>query len=171
MEVAAARAPAATGEGGSGGGLMGKGWERGRPGVGSYIGQGREWKGKRRSASGKEIPRTTSRSFKDKFFEKVINPYLPEVMTHPQTIEMHEEVLHILDIQGPKKEVSEKAMLTKVEQEIFKCQGIVEHGLCANHSMIVDSFRKNKKEHNEIVEMIFKLHYQLQDLWAQSYGL
>ena len=27
---------------------------------------------------------------KDKFYEKVINPYLPEVMKHPQAIEMRE---------------------------------------------------------------------------------
>ena len=38
---------------------------------------------------------------KDKFFEKVINPYLAEVLQHPQTIEMREGVLHIRE--GPKK--------------------------------------------------------------------
>ena len=27
---------------------------------------------------------------KDKFFEKVINPYLAEVLQHPKTIEMRE---------------------------------------------------------------------------------
>jgi hypothetical protein len=48
---------------------------------------------------------------KDKFYEKVINPYLPKVMKHPQTIEMCEGVLHIQDVQGPKKEGSEKARL------------------------------------------------------------
>ena len=37
---------------------------------------------------------------KDKFFEKVINPYLGEVLQHPQTIEMHEGVLHIRDVEG-----------------------------------------------------------------------
>jgi hypothetical protein len=52
---------------------------------------------------------------KDKFYEKVINPYLPEVMKHPQTIEMREVVLHIRDIQGPKKDGSEKARLEAVE--------------------------------------------------------
>ena len=39
---------------------------------------------------------------KDKFFEKVINPYLVEVLRHPQAIEMREGVLHIQDVQGPK---------------------------------------------------------------------
>ncbi|KAE8792612.1 40S ribosomal protein S5-1 [Hordeum vulgare] len=68
---------------------------------------------------------TTPSSFKDKFFEKVINPYLPEVMEHPKAIEMHEGVLHICDVQGPKKEGSDKARLAALEQEIFKCQGMV----------------------------------------------
>ena len=40
---------------------------------------------------------------KDKFFEKVINPYLAEVLRHPQAIEMREGVLHIHDVEGPKK--------------------------------------------------------------------
>jgi hypothetical protein len=41
-------------------------------------------------------------SSKDKFFEKVVNPYLPGVMKHPQAIEMREGLLHIRDVQGPK---------------------------------------------------------------------
>ncbi|KAE8775192.1 40S ribosomal protein S5-1 [Hordeum vulgare] len=87
---------------------------------------------------------TTPSSSKDKLFEKVINPYLPEVMKRPHAIEMHEGVLHICDIQGPKKEGSEKATLAAMEQEIFKCQGMVERGLSANHSMITDFIRDNK---------------------------
>jgi hypothetical protein len=38
-------------------------------------------------------------SSKDRFYEKVINPYLPEVMKLPQAIEMREGVLHIRDVQ------------------------------------------------------------------------
>ena len=38
---------------------------------------------------------------KDKFFEKVINPYLAEVLQYPQTIEMREGLLHIRDVEGP----------------------------------------------------------------------
>ncbi|KAE8784632.1 40S ribosomal protein S5-1 [Hordeum vulgare] len=81
---------------------------------------------------------TTPSPSKDKFFEKVINPHLPEVMKHPHAIEMHENVLHICDVQGSKKEGSEKAMLAAVEREIFKCQGMVERGLSANHNMTKD---------------------------------
>ena len=54
-------------------------------------------------------------SSKDKFHEKVINPYLPEVMKHPQAIEMREGVLHIRDVQGPKKTGSVESKLEAVE--------------------------------------------------------
>ncbi|KAE8815298.1 40s ribosomal protein s5-1 [Hordeum vulgare] len=106
-------------------------------------------------------------SSKDKFYEKVINPYLTGGMKHPQTIEMHEGVLHIKDVQGRKKEGSEKDMLTIVEQEIFKCQGMVERGITANHSMITVFIHEHKMERKEIAEMIFKLHDRLQNLLAQ----
>ncbi|KAE8816006.1 40s ribosomal protein s5-1 [Hordeum vulgare] len=113
----------------------------------------------------------TSSSSMEKFLKKVINPYFTAVMKHPQTIEMHEGVLHIHDVQGPKKEGSEKARLAIVEQEIFKCQVLMESGLCANHSMITDWIHKNKKGNDEIVEMIFKLHDRLQDLQALIFCL
>ncbi|KAE8802813.1 hypothetical protein D1007_21348 [Hordeum vulgare] len=101
---------------------------------------------------------TTSSSSMDRFLEKVINPYLPEVSKYSQTIEMHEGVLHIRDVQGPDKEGSEKAMHAAVDQEIFKCQGMVERVLSANHSMITDAIRKDKMYNDEIVETILKLH-------------
>ena len=85
-----------------------------------------------------------SSSSKDKFYEKVINPYLPEVMKHPQAIEMREGVLHIQDVQGPKRTGSVESRLEAVEQEIFKCQGMVERGLSANHSMIMEFTRDHK---------------------------
>ena len=78
------------------------------------------------------------RSSKDKFFEKIINPYLQEVLKHPQAIETRERVLHIRDVQGPKKTGSMEARLEAVDQENFKCRGTVGHGLSANHSMITE---------------------------------
>ena len=39
---------------------------------------------------------------KDKFFERVINPYLAEVLHHPQNMELREGVLHIRDVDGPR---------------------------------------------------------------------
>ena len=69
---------------------------------------------------------------KDMFFERVINPYLAEVLQHPQTIEMREGVLHIRDVEGPRRTGSVETKLEAVEQQVFKCQGMVEHGLNAN---------------------------------------
>ena len=98
------------------------------------------------------------RSSKDKFYEKVINPYLLEVMKHPQAIEMREGVLHIRDVQGPKKTGSVESRLEAVEQEIFKCQGMVERGLSANHSMIIDLTRNQKVDGQSMGDIIFKLN-------------
>ena len=39
---------------------------------------------------------TSASTPKDRVFEKVINPYLVDVLQHPQTIEMREGVIHIL---------------------------------------------------------------------------
>ena len=68
---------------------------------------------------------------KDKFFERVINPYLAEVLQHTQTIEMREGVLHIRDVEGPRRTESMETKLEAVEQQVFKCQGMVERGLNA----------------------------------------
>ena len=58
---------------------------------------------------------------KDKFFEKVINPYLAEVLRHPQTIEMRDGLLHIRDAKGPKGIRSVETRLKAMEQQVFKC--------------------------------------------------
>jgi hypothetical protein len=110
-------------------------------------------------------------SSKDKFYEKVINPYLPEVMKHPQAIEMHEGVLHIRDVQGPKKTGSVEARLEAVEQEIFKCQGMVEHELSANHSMITEFTREHKLDGQSMGDIIFKLNERIDYLQGQIYDL
>ena len=64
---------------------------------------------------------TSSSAPKDKFFDKVINPYLTEVLQHPQTIEMREGVMHIRDVEGPKKTGSVETRLEAMEQQVFKC--------------------------------------------------
>ena len=69
---------------------------------------------------------SSSSAPKDQFFEKVINPYLAEVLQHPQTIEMREGLLHIRDAEGPRKTGSMEARLEALEQEVFKCQEMVE---------------------------------------------
>ena len=64
---------------------------------------------------------SSSSSSKDKFFKNVINPYLREVVQHPQTIQMHEGVLHLRDVQGPKGTGTVEVRLEAMEQEVFRC--------------------------------------------------
>ena len=92
---------------------------------------------------------------KDKFFEKVINPYLAEVLRHPQTIEMRDGLLHIRDVEGPKGTGSMETRLEAMEQQVFKCQGIVERGLNANHMMIAKFTNNHKLDAKNIGETIF----------------
>ena len=44
-----------------------------------------------------------------------MNPYLTEVLQHPQTIEMREGVLHICHVDGPKKTGSMETRLEAME--------------------------------------------------------
>ena len=108
---------------------------------------------------------------KHKFFEKVINPYLVEVLQHPQTIDMHEGVLRIRDVEGPKKTGSMETRLEAIEQQVFKCQGMVERGLNGNHLMIAEFTNNHKLDAKNIGEAIFKLHEKIEHLQAQIYGL
>ena len=64
---------------------------------------------------------SSSSAPKDQFFEKFINPDLAEVLQHPQTIEMHEGVLHMRDVEGAKKTGSMETRLEAMEQQVFKC--------------------------------------------------
>ena len=101
---------------------------------------------------------------KDKFFEKVINPYLAEVLQHPQTIEMCEGLLHIRDAEGPKGNESMETRLEAMEQQVFKCQGMVERGLNSNYMMIAEFTNKHKLDADNIGETIFKLHEKIEHL-------
>ena len=87
---------------------------------------------------------SSSSAPKDQLFEKVINPYLAEVLQHPQTIEMREGLLHIRDVEGPRRTRSVETRLEAMEQQVFKCQEMVERGLDANHIMITE-FTSNHK--------------------------
>ncbi|KAE8777725.1 40S ribosomal protein S5-1 [Hordeum vulgare] len=108
---------------------------------------------------------------KDKFFEKVINPYLAGVLQHPQSIEMHEGVLHIRDVEGPKKTGSVEARLEAMEQQVFKCQGMVERGLNANHMMITEFTNKQKIDANDIGKHLSRLYDRIDHLQARIYDL
>ena len=108
---------------------------------------------------------------KDKFFDRVINPYLAEVLQHPQTIEMREGVLHIRDVEGPRRTGSMETKLEAMEQQVFKCQGMVERGLNANQMMITDFTNNHKLDAKVIGETVFKLQEKTEHLQAQIYDL
>ena len=52
--------------------------------------------------------------------------------------------MHIRDAEGPRKTRSMEARLEALEQEVFKCQEMVERGLDSNHIMITE-FTNNHK--------------------------
>ncbi|KAE8817847.1 40S ribosomal protein S5-1 [Hordeum vulgare] len=108
---------------------------------------------------------------KDKLFEKVINPYLAGMLQHPQSIEMHEGVLHIGDVEGPKKTGSMEARLEAMEQQVFKCQGMVERGLNANHTMITEFTNKHQIDANDIGKHLSRLYNIIDHLQARIYDL
>ena len=114
---------------------------------------------------------SSSSAPKDQFFEKVINPYLVEVLQHPQTIEMREGLLHIRDVEGPRKTESTEARLEALEQEVFKCQEMVERGLDSNHIMITEFTNNHKLDVKNIGEAIIKIHEKIEHLQAQIYEL
>ena len=108
---------------------------------------------------------------KDKFFERVINTYLAEVLQHPQTIEKRERVLHIRDVEGQRRTGSMETKLKAVEQQVFKCQGMVERGLNANQMMITEFTNNHKLDAKVIGETIFKLQEKIEHLQDQIYDL
>ena len=114
---------------------------------------------------------TSPSASKDKFFEKVINPYLAEVLRHPQTIELRDGLLHIRDEEGPKGTGSMETRLEAVEQQVFKCQRMVERGINASHMMLAEFTNNYKPDAKNTEEAIFKLHEKIEHLQAQVYDL
>ncbi|KAE8781117.1 40S ribosomal protein S5-1 [Hordeum vulgare] len=84
---------------------------------------------------------------------------------------MHEGVLHIRDVEGPKKTRSVEARLEAMEQQVFKCQGMVERGLNANHMMITEFTNKHKIDANDIGKHLSRLYDRIDHLQAQIYDL
>ena len=114
---------------------------------------------------------TSSSAPTDKFFKKVINPCHAEVLHHPQTIEMREGVLHIRDALETYQTGSVETRLEAMEQQVFKCQEMVERGLYSNHIMITEFTNNHKLDAKDIGEAIFKLHEKIEHLQAQIYDL
>ncbi|KAE8818839.1 40S ribosomal protein S5-1 [Hordeum vulgare] len=123
---------------------------------------------------------TSPNAPKDKVSEKVINPYLTEVLKHPQSIKMIEGMLHIRDVEGPKKIGSVETRLKAMEQQVFKCQGMVERGLNANQGvgveMMITEFTSNHKmdavdigKHlSRLYDRVDQLEGQINDLQNQN---
>src|SRR5215216_6538067 len=84
---------------------------------------------------------------------------------------MHEGVLHIRDVQGPKGMGTMESRLEAMEQEVFRCKGMVERGLNANHPMITDLARDLKVDGKPMKDIVFTLNEQINFLQSQIYDL
>ena len=58
-----------------------------------------------------------------------------------------------------------------MEQQVFKCQGMVECELNTNHMMIAEFTNNHNLDAKNIGETIFKLHEKIEHLQAQIYDL
>ncbi|KAE8768518.1 40S ribosomal protein S5-1 [Hordeum vulgare] len=84
---------------------------------------------------------------------------------------MREGMLHIRDVEGPKKTGSMETRLEEMEQQVFKCQGMVERGLNANHMMIMEFTSKHRIDANDIGKHLSRLYDRIDQLQAQIYDL
>ncbi|KAE8801608.1 40S ribosomal protein S5-1 [Hordeum vulgare] len=110
-------------------------------------------------------------TFQQDFDYEVINPYLTEVLQHPQSIKMSEEMLHIRDVEGPKKTGSVETRLEAMEQQVFKCQGMMERGLNANNMMITEFTNNHKMDAIDIGKHLSRLYDRVDQLQGQIYDL
>ncbi|KAE8781394.1 40S ribosomal protein S5-1 [Hordeum vulgare] len=92
-------------------------------------------------------------------------------MKHRKTIEMHDGVLHICDVEGSKKMGTVEARIEAVEQEVFRCQGMVEHALSANHTMIMEFTHDIKVDGRPLEDIFFTLNDQINFLQGQVFDL
>ena len=72
--------------------------------------------------------------------------------------------MHIRDVEGPRRTGSTETRLEALEQQVFKCQEMVERGLDANHIMITEFTNNHKLDAKNIGETIFKLHDKIEHL-------
>ncbi|KAE8790650.1 40s ribosomal protein s5-1 [Hordeum vulgare] len=84
---------------------------------------------------------------------------------------MREAMLHIRDVEGPKKTGSMETRLEAMEQQVFKCQGMVEHGLNTNHMMITEFTNKHRIDANDIGKHLSRLYDRVDQLQGQIYDL
>ncbi|KAE8809473.1 40s ribosomal protein s5-1 [Hordeum vulgare] len=84
---------------------------------------------------------------------------------------MREGMLHIRDFEGPKKTGSMETRLEAMEQQVLKCQGMVEHGLNANQMMIKEFTSKHRIDANDIGKHLSRLYDRIDQLQAHIYDL
>ncbi|KAE8780301.1 40s ribosomal protein s5-1 [Hordeum vulgare] len=84
---------------------------------------------------------------------------------------MREGMLHIRDVEGPKKTGSVETRLEAMEQQVFKCQWMVERGLNGNHMMITEFTNKHMIDANDIGKHLSRLYDRIDQLQAQIYDL
>ncbi|KAI5022100.1 hypothetical protein ZWY2020_058830 [Hordeum vulgare] len=84
---------------------------------------------------------------------------------------MSEGVLHIRDVEGPKKTGIVETTLEAMEQQVFKCQGMMERGLNANHMMITEFTSKHKMDTIDIGKHLSRLYDRVDQLQGQIYDL
>ncbi|KAE8810877.1 40S ribosomal protein S5-1 [Hordeum vulgare] len=84
---------------------------------------------------------------------------------------MREGMLHNRDVEGPKKTGSMEARLEAMEQQVFKCQGMVELGLKDNHMRITEFPNNHKIDANDIGKHLSRLYVRIDHLQAQIYDL
>ncbi|KAE8774985.1 40s ribosomal protein s5-1 [Hordeum vulgare] len=84
---------------------------------------------------------------------------------------MSEGMLHIRDVEGPKKTESMEMRLEAMEQQVFKYQGMVEHGLNANHMMMTDFTNNHKMDAIDIGKHLSRLYGRVDQLQGQIYDL
>ncbi|KAE8779552.1 40S ribosomal protein S5-1 [Hordeum vulgare] len=80
-------------------------------------------------------------------------------------------MLHIRDVEGPKKTGSVETRLEAMEQQVFKCQGMVERGLNANHTMITEFTSNHKMDAIDIGKHLSRLYDRVDQLQGQIYDL
>ena len=79
--------------------------------------------------------------------------------------------MHIRDVEGPRRTGHVETKLEALEQQVFKCQGMVVRGLDANQMMITEFTNNHKLDAKVIGETIFKLQEKIEHLQAQIYDL
>ncbi|KAE8821529.1 40S ribosomal protein S5-1 [Hordeum vulgare] len=85
---------------------------------------------------------------------------------------MSEGMLHIRDVEGPKKIRSVETRLEAMEQQVFKCQGMVERGLKTNHMMITEFTSNHKMDAIDIGKHLSRLYDRVDQLQGlQIYDL